>query len=82
MSLKIIDFGVSTWPDLQSEKRVRVGTVKFMAPEIFSNNYDPTSYTQYSDMWAVGIVLYILFSGSYPIDGRNLKEFIMNIMDQ
>jgi serine/threonine protein kinase len=73
--LKIIDFGVSMKRELCSNKRVRVGTLKYMAPEVFTSNYSPESYTTASDIWAVGVTLYILFSGCYPFDGEDVEEF-------
>ena len=53
-----------------------------MAPEIFTLNYSPSSYTPLSDIWAVGVTAYILFSGSYPFDGDTLDGFIKAVQTQ
>ena len=41
------------------------GTVAFAAPERMGIN---THYTEKVDMWAAGIVLYMLLTGTYPFD--------------
>jgi serine/threonine protein kinase len=34
-TVKIIDFGISTKQDPERKERMRIGTIPFMAPEIF-----------------------------------------------
>lgn len=63
---KLIDFGSSFHiPDKKSISN-RVGTPLFRAPESFFNDYDMKV-----DVWAYGIVLYIMHESRYPynIDG-------------
>jgi len=48
-----------------------------MAPELFAkkNPYNPFKV----DVWALGILLYYLFEGTYPFKGYNEKDLIKNI---
>lgn len=72
-SLKIIDFGLATFYETKVKKFC--GTVKFMAPEIVEDK----SYDQTVDIWACGIILYLLCSGGeYPLGvniGRDISSY-------
>ena len=41
------------------------GTVAYMAPELFVKGATPTPA---ADMWAAGVILYIILTGSHPFD--------------
>lgn len=70
-SIRIVDFGLSTMfdpDDTGPQLRDKVGTAHFMAPEILSDK----SYNSKVDMWALGVVCYMLFSqGKKPFEGSN-----------
>ena len=51
------------------------GTAEFLAPEVI--NYDFLSGP--TDMWAVGVITYILLSGYSPFLGDNDMETFNNI---
>ena len=72
---KIIDFGLST-DTLGGTKRLKtyVGSKVYMAPEILEN----TGHTSTCDMWSIGIILYLLLSGSFPFSLRNIEHEISN----
>lgn len=63
--LKICDFGYSKHV-FNSAPTSSVGTAGYSAPEIIIGGiaYDAKA----SDIWSVGVILYILVSGSYPFD--------------
>ena len=46
----------------------------FMAPEIL----DHTSHSFPCDMWSLGIILFMMLSGSHPFDSKNLEHEIIN----
>eukprot|EP00933_Yihiella_yeosuensis_P070768 TRINITY_DN78932_c0_g1_i1.p1 TRINITY_DN78932_c0_g1~~TRINITY_DN78932_c0_g1_i1.p1 ORF type:complete len:357 (+),score=73.32 TRINITY_DN78932_c0_g1_i1:3-1073(+) len=45
---------------------LRVGTLNYMAPEVFEGNY-----TSQCDLWSLGVIAYTLLSGTMPFTGDN-----------
>lgn len=77
-ALKITDFGLAALVAPESERlfdRHLVGTPGYIAPEILTN-YE---YSPASDLWAAGVILFILLSGSPPFYGRTHKEIFEKI---
>jgi calcium-dependent protein kinase len=69
--IKVIDFGMSR-SYLEGEKFVRtVGTIFYMAPEVVDSNI---AYTESSDMWSFGVVVYAMLSGSFPFGGFGMSD--------
>jgi serine/threonine protein kinase len=65
--LKLIDFGLSALAKPSEKFRSAVGTMGYAAPEVFDG-----SYTSKCDMWSLGVVAYILLSGTMPAtEGRH-----------
>ena len=68
---KICDFGVSTpfvdpeTRELISIKTTPLGSEHFMAPEVILENQRDGSKV---DIWALGVLLYVLVTGQYPFD--------------
>ena len=81
--IKITDFGLSKQFNSVEMLETFVGTPVYMAPEIFAltgSLFDKQSYTCKSDCWSLGVVLYILLSGTQPFrdsDADALKRKIM-----
>merc|ERR1719233_554645 len=81
--IKITDFGLSKQFNSVEMLETFVGTPVYMAPEIFAltgNVFDRQSYTCKSDCWSLGVVLYLLLSGTQPFrdsDAEVLKQKIM-----
>lgn len=71
--IKIVDFGLSK----RMNKRVicMQGTPEFVPPEVIS--LDPLG--AYSDMWSVGVIVYIMVSGYSPFMGDDDNETYGNI---
>jgi calcium-dependent protein kinase len=86
--IKIIDFGFSVFMGKNNEmskekesesqdpkkggfKRLKskVGTLYYISPEIIKGNYD-----EKCDIWACGVILYILLAGYPPFTGNTDKE--------
>ncbi|XP_012282069.1 death-associated protein kinase 1 isoform X2 [Orussus abietinus] len=74
-SIKLIDLGLSHRLTPGSEHRALFGTAEFVAPEIV--NYEPLSLG--TDLWAVGVLTYILLSGASPFLGENKQETYANV---
>jgi tetratricopeptide (TPR) repeat protein len=80
---KVLDFGVSilgAQPDLDASGSARsvTGTVPYMAPELL--RLSPAN--ELSDLYAVGMIAYELFSGVYPFDLGNLHSLTREIADK
>jgi serine/threonine protein kinase len=57
--LKISDFGLSCFIEQQDSVITDAcGSAYYIAPEIFSRRY-----TKAADVWALGVILYLLLSG-------------------
>jgi hypothetical protein len=48
-----------------------VGTLPYMAPELFEGN----PATPQSDIYSLGVLLFNLVSGSYPVSGKSREDF-------
>jgi len=70
--LKLIDFGFSKMNGQSSEKPC--GTVEYIAPEVLRLQFTPQA-----DMWSVGVMVFLLLTGSMPFRGANEREVLMNI---
>ena len=66
--VRITDFGLAG----ASGEAIRAGTPAYMAPEQLAGN----EVTARSDIYALGLVLYELFTGQRALDGKNLAELI------
>ena len=70
--LSIIDFGLARAPRtrLREDERMISGTPEYMAPEIIRGD----AITTAADIYAVGIILYELVTGSTPFGGGSTAE--------
>ncbi|VDM50729.1 unnamed protein product, partial [Toxocara canis] len=73
--IKLIDFGLSRRILPGTIVKDMIGTPEFVAPEVV--NYEPLSPA--TDMWALGVVTYILLSGGSPFLGETREETFVNI---
>lgn len=64
--LKILDFGMARDLSWQSGDHSSGGTVNFMAPEQFKGQSSMAS-----DVWALGVILYILVTNTVPYTQQN-----------
>jgi len=68
--IKIADFGLAGLQDSMSGSEISVGTPAYMAPEQISGR----GVTERSDLYALGLVLYELFTGNRAFGGGNAVE--------
>ena len=69
-SIKMIDFGFSKKIKNDEQFHQMLGTPLYIAPEII----DRSKYDFKVDCWALGVIVYILLSGSAPFYGKNTDE--------
>ena len=73
-SIKIIDFGLSVKTDKPSRFNEQVGTPYYVAPEVMKKNYGKKI-----DIWACGVITYILLGGVPPFNGHTDKEILKKV---
>ena len=78
--VKLVDFGLSTFCDLDSYLFVRCGTPGFVAPEIINAKKKQKSLklTPKSDVFSAGIIFYYMLTGIIPYDGDDFSEVLKN----
>lgn len=78
-NLKISDFGLSALPDCKRQDgllHTSCGTPAYVAPEVISRKgYDGAK----ADIWACGVILYVLLAGYLPFHDKNLVDMYKKI---
>jgi serine/threonine protein kinase len=64
--IKIIDFGTAMSFNPAVGMTTILGTPYYMAPEIFNSN----RYDEKSDMWSVGVIMFVMLTGRPPFYGN------------
>lgn len=62
--LKVIDFGTAGFCEPGQHLHSKVGTARYVAPDVLNQDYDSLS-----DIWSAGVVMYILLCGHPPFKG-------------
>jgi calcium-dependent protein kinase len=63
--VKLIDFGLAKQMVGNKKLNTVAGTPYFIAPEVLNG-----SYGKECDFWSVGVLLYLLVTGTYPFDSE------------
>lgn len=81
IGVKLIDFGLSRYfqEDLLFHKVY--GTPNYMSPEIYLNTPEPGYDGVKADIWACGIILYIMITREKPFNGDDILELRNNILN-
>ena len=67
--VKLLDFGLATKKGSEEGKAEIVGSPYFISPEMIKGSYDKKS-----DMWSLGVMLFVFLSGWYPFMGQTEEE--------
>merc|ERR1712238_179907 len=73
--IKIADFGFAKKVSTPNSLTTQCGTPGYVAPEILEGN----AYDTKSDMWSLGVIVYILLGGYPPFIEQNQRELFRKI---
>lgn len=78
--LKIVDFGLSSFIDVEEYLFKRCGTPGFVAPEVINaDKNDPNlKFSSKCDVFSVGIIFYFMLTGKIPYDGESFHDVLAN----
>ncbi|EDV25667.1 uncharacterized protein TRIADDRAFT_24066 [Trichoplax adhaerens] len=77
MNIKLADFGFSNFYRPKNFLKTCCGSPPYAAPELFEGK----EYDGYkTDIWSLGVLLYVLVSGALPFDGSNLARLRMRVL--
>lgn len=69
-SIKLVDFGLSKFLGPTQKSVEPFGTMSYAAPEILSQK----PYSIEVDIWALGVLSYLMVAGYLPFDDKSEKE--------
>jgi len=72
--LILIDFGLSKHISADERLTQKVGSCYYTAPEVLSGNYDHKC-----DVWSLGVLCFMLLSGSPPFYGKTVDDVYASI---
>jgi len=78
--VKVMDFGLSiravdTSQDFTPDDTI-AGTLSYLAPEVLQGG----APTRSADLYAIGLIVYQMFTGKYPFDQTNITNLITEIL--
>lgn len=73
--LKVIDFGLAAIKASSEEGgpwlSAMLGTLSYVAPEVIDKE---KKYDEKCDMWSIGVIMYVLFTGEHPFFTKECKK--------
>lgn len=80
LHVKLADFGFANHIRSEEDKMLSsfVGTPYYIAPEMLLSK----GHGRPVDIWACGVVLYILLSGKFPFGGETEKEYYSRVLSR
>ncbi|XP_052221380.1 serine/threonine-protein kinase S6KL-like [Dreissena polymorpha] len=76
--IQLTDFGLAKWLARGEKTRTVCGTLQYMAPEVLA--VYPYGHT--ADWWSLGILMYAMLVGKYPLDGaKDHIEMAQRVID-
>ena len=74
--VKLIDFGLAKQTSTGQKLHTIAGTPYYIGPEVLAGNYG-----RECDIWSLGVLLFVLVTGTYPFDSvtKNRAEVFQKI---
>lgn len=72
--LKLVDFGLAQVTTKRTQLTTFSGSRYFLAPEVLNS-----SYTEKRDIWSIGVLLYVMLSGTFPFFGDSDEQLFDSI---
>ena len=76
--IKITDFGAALVSNMEQTQLAGVGSPAYMSPEQVKEE----PLTHQTDIYSLGVVMYLLLSGHFPFDADNCYALIYKIMNE
>jgi serine/threonine-protein kinase len=77
-NVRITDFGLAGLAETLRDEDIRSGTPRYMSPEQLQGR----DVSVRSDIYALGLVLYELYTGRRAFEGKSLKELVRKHRDE
>lgn len=78
-NLKLVDFGLATYQDVDEYLFKRCGTPGFVAPEVINAKKGANvHYSTKCDVFSVGIIFFFMLTGKIPYDGKDFESVLEN----
>ena len=82
-NIVLLNFARSKLIDDNKEYNDLVGTVHYLSPELVSSKTIITGkILKSNDIWAIGVITYVMLTGRVPFAGKSNKEIFCNIVSQ
>lgn len=75
--IKMIDFGMACRFEDGVYMTELCGSPHYLAPELIGHRY-----TCLADMWAFGVLLYLLMYGHYPYDAKHPRDLMIKVLTE
>eukprot|EP00929_Paragymnodinium_shiwhaense_P026969 TRINITY_DN15940_c0_g1_i6.p1 TRINITY_DN15940_c0_g1~~TRINITY_DN15940_c0_g1_i6.p1 ORF type:complete len:665 (+),score=221.46 TRINITY_DN15940_c0_g1_i6:296-2290(+) len=75
--VKMIDFGMATKFEENQVLTELCGSPHYLAPELIGQKYNHKA-----DVWAFGVLLYLLMYGHYPYDAKHPRDIMVKILTE
>jgi serine/threonine protein kinase len=77
MNIKIADFGFANYYDRVNPLKTFCGSAPYAAPEVYRGQ---AYYGPEIDCWSLGVILYVLVTGSLPFNSENLQHLRQRVL--
>ncbi|EGR33275.1 protein kinase domain protein [Ichthyophthirius multifiliis] len=77
--IKVVDFGIAGLASKLNVENLDAGGLKYMAPEVLQGK--AKQLTPSIDVWAMGVILYLMVFGDFPFYGNSNSVLIEKIIE-